>query len=84
MMTSGRGATQRRIARTRSGRSTVRSTACTTTNGAPGKKGCAPMMARFAATSSTISARAGSTQPAHVTRTCGSLRRFRIQSERQW
>ena len=42
------------------------------------------MRARFAATSSTISARAGSTQPAHVTRTCGSLRRFRIQSERQW
>src|SRR2546428_92708 len=82
MTTIGRGATQRRNKRTRSGRKTVRRTACTATKGAAGRKGGAPTRARFAATSSTTSARAGVTQPPQVTPPCRALRRFRIQSER--
>ena len=52
-------------------------------NGAGGKKGCAETRARFAARSSTISACAPSTQPAQVTRTRGSRRMLRIQSDRK-
>ena len=61
----------------------VRRMACTRTNGAVGKKGCSLMIARLAGGSSTISARAGRVQPAQVTEARGSLRRLRIQSERQ-